>query len=470
MIMLLINETIKRFGYNPTELSKGSDKFVIVKCDYCDATKEIKNNARSSSLKNHPKDACKKCGGKKRKEILFEKYGVETTQAIPEVRAKTKATNLKKFGSESYFASQDGKKKIKQTMIAKYGAEHNMQNEEIRSKRDATIKQKYGTDNVFKLREFQEKSIQKRIENGSIKTFNGKTIKDLAKEQNYAYSSMAERINKLGVDIATFAQKQESSLELKMASILDSIGVKYEKQFKVEKKVADFKILGTNILVEADGLYWHSDAGDKHSDYHFNKRLLYERLGYRAFFFREDEIRDKFPIVKSIITNAVGLSNKLYARKLYVKEIGFKHVKTFVQQNHLMGLTNNASHNFVLCDQNDNIYSALQIKKIRYGEYDISRFCSRLDHSVIGGFSKLLRSFIRTYSPKSIQTFIDARYGTGSYLPELGFKLFSCTKSFKWTDGFDSYHRLTYRGSSGYQHGLYKIWDCGQTKYILNIV
>lgn len=467
--MLLINETIEKFGYNPSELSKGSDKLVIVKCDYCDTTKEIKNNARSSSLKNYPKDACKKCAGKKRKEILFEKYGVETTQAIPEVREKTKKTNLKKFGSESYFASQDGKKKIKQTMVAKYGVEHNMQNEEIRNKRNATIKQKYGTDNVFKLRKFQEISIQKRIENGSIKTFNGKTIKDLAKEQNYAYSSMAERINKLGIDIATFAQKQESSLEIKMAAILDSIGVKYEKQFKVANRVADFKILNTNILIEVDGLYWHSDAGDKLDDYHLNKRLLYESMNYRPFFFREDEIRDKSSVVKSIVANAVGLSKKLHARKLCVKEANFKDVKNFIRENHLMGVTNNAGHNFVLCDKNGKIYSVLQIKKICCGEYDISRFCSLCEYSVVGGFSKLLKAFIKTYGPKSVQTFIDARYGTGSYLPQLGFKLSSCTKSFKWTNGYDSYHRLTYRGNSGYRYGFYKIWDCGQIKYTLNL-
>lgn len=465
--MLLIEKTIEKFGHDPTKLSKGSDKIVIVKCDYCEEVKEMKNNARSSSLKSYPKDACKNCGGKKRKEALMEKYGVETTQALPEVRAKTKATNLKKFGSETFFGSDEGKEKVKESMLEKYGVEHNMKNQEIRQKRDNTIKEKYGVDNVFKLQEFQDLGIRRRIENGSIKTFNGKMIKDLAKENNYAYSSMVERINKLGIDIATFVKKQESSLELQMAAILDGANIKYEKQFRIDKKIADFKLADSNILIEADGLYWHSDASDKTSKYHIDKRLFYESNGYRPFFFREDEIREKPAIIKSIILNSLGSSKRLYARNLQIKELSFKDVRDFISKNHLMGRTNNASYNLALCDNDNNIFSVLQIKKLKDGEYDVSRFCSLLGYSVVGGFSRLLKYFIRNYNPKTIQTFIDKRYGTGDYLTGLGFEFISCYKSFKWTDGFDSFHRLTYRGDSGYDHGLYKIWDCGQSKYIL---
>jgi very-short-patch-repair endonuclease len=466
--MLLIKETIDKYGHDPRDLSKGSDKKVIVQCDYCEKTKEMKNNARSNSLKSYPKDACKNCGGKKRKEALMEKYGVETTQALPDVKAKTKATNLKKFGHESFFGSDAGKEKVKESMLEKYGVEHNMKNKEIRKKRDSTIVKKYGVDNVFKLQEFQDRAINRRIENGSIKTFNGKMIKDLAKEHNYAYSSMVERINKLGIDIATFAKKQESSLELRVAQMLDGLNIKYEKQFKVKNRIADFRLLDSNILIEADGLYWHSDASDKKNDYHFEKRQCYESTGYRCFFFREDEIRDKSDIIKSIILNAIGKSSRVYARKLDVKEVAFKEVKHFLQKNHLMGSANNVSRSIALFDGED-IISVLQLRKIEDDRYDISRFCSLSGLSVVGGFSRLLKFFIKSYKPSYIQTFIDLRYGTGAYLPGLGFELISSHKSFKWTDGCNSFHRLTHRGNSGYENGLYKIWDCGQAKYILNL-
>lgn len=467
--MLMIEETKEKFGYDPSTLSKGSVKKIIVQCDYCGTVREMKNQTRNEGLKSYPKDACKKCVGKKTKESLMEKYGVTTTQALPEVQAKTRATNLEKFGNEHFFGSQIGKEMAREGMLEKYGVEHNIHVEEFRKKRDQTVLDKYGVDNVFKLQSFQDLAIERRIEKGSIKTFNGKMIKDIARENGYAYSSMVERINKLGIDIATFEKKQESSLELKMSTILDEIGVQYEKQFRVNGKIADFRINDSNVLVEADGLYWHSDAGDKEDDYHVKKREVYDANGYRALFFREDEIIKKTDIVKSIIINTIGKSTRLYARKLRVNNVDFKTANEFVEKHHLMGGSNNVSDSFALLDE-DEIVSVLQVKNLGEDEYDIARFCTAPNHSIVGGFSKLLAHFVRERKPRSVRTFIDLRYGKGDYLPGLGFKKISQHASFKWTDGEDTYHRLRFPGNSGYAQGLFKIWDCGQAKFVYTLI
>ena len=71
--------------------------------------------------------------------------------------------------------------------------------------------------------------------------------------------------------------------------------------------------------------------------------------------------------------------------------------------------------------------------------------------------------------PDSITTFIDKRYGSGSYLSGLGFVYKHTYPSFKWTDGFESFHRLKFPGNSGYDQDLFKIWDCGQAKWILDV-
>jgi hypothetical protein len=64
------------------------------------------------------------------------------------------------------------------------------------------------------------------------------------------------------------------------------------------------------------------------------------------------------------------------------------------------------------------------------------------------------------------QTFIDLRYGDGDYLQSFGFKELSCHTSFQWTDGLDTFHRMKFKGNSGYEAGLFKIWDCGQRKMV----
>jgi hypothetical protein len=84
----------------------------------------------------------------------------------------------------------------------------------------------------------------------------------------------------------------------------------------------------------------------------------------------------------------------------------------------------------------------------------------------VGGFSKLIAAFIKKYNPSTVTTFIDKRYGKGSYLTDLGFKAQVCYPSFGWTDGKNVIHRFKYKGNDGYKNKLHKIWDCGQQKWI----
>ena len=62
-------------------------------------------------------------------------------------------------------------------------------------------------------------------------------------------------------------------------------------------------------------------------------------------------------------------------------------------------------------------------------------------------------------------TFIDKRYGLGGYLKDMGFKHMNESLSFKWTDFNETFHRMNFKGNTGYDHGLFKIWDCGQAKW-----
>jgi len=52
-------------------------------------------------------------------------------------------------------------------------------------------------------------------------------------------------------------QMTNSGLEVKFAKILDELNILYERQFFITKKMYDFKIENTNILIEVDGDYWH---------------------------------------------------------------------------------------------------------------------------------------------------------------------------------------------------------------------
>src|SRR5690606_23346635 len=130
------------------------------------------------------------------------------------------------------------------------------------------------------------------------------------------------------------------------------------------------------------------------------------------------------------------------ARKCLIKNVGKTEAKRFFQGNHLMGKGQGLTKGLYY---NNELVCAIQYKKIRGDHHEISRFCNVLNTNIIGGFSRLVKQL-----PKPLTTYIDLRYGSGTYLKDLGFEYMGAHPSFKWTDGKNCFHRLKYRGNSGY--------------------
>lgn len=453
------DKTVEMFGYMAEALTMGSNKKIILSCDYCGAQIINTPKVRAKSNKFCDKDACVTCKFKKRADVSLSRDGVSNSSQRQEVRNKISDTSKDRLQSEEY------KREIKQTMMDKYGAASPMHVPALVKKQKSTLMSKYGVDNPTKNKQIAmlvgKKARQTKIDRGLIRVIDGLTLPELARKQGFSRSHFGKIVRKHGIEYALQVTHGETSLEKCFSSWFEELGICFNRQFRVDRKVADFKV--GDVIIECDGLYWHSDIFLEDS-YHQQKRQLYIDNGYKPLFFRGDEIRDKFEIIKSITLNALGICHtKYYARKLEVREIDFSTSSKFIKQNHLMGPTNTVSASFAL--YNDDVpVCVLQMKRSKDKDYEIARFCSSLGASVVGGFSRLLKAFKIKYGPDKISTFIDLRYGTGSYLYDMGFKLDTCYKSFVWTDGVDTYHRLKFRGNSGYEKGLYKIWDCGQAR------
>lgn len=528
--MILKKETEEKFGYLIEDLSSGSNKVLIVKCDYCDKEYESSNKKRKAANKNLDKDACMGCRYRKRDEVGIKMYGGKNPFEWDHVKEKIKASNLEKFGVEYPMQSEEIRQKskdscmekygvshpmktvevqeaIKKTCLEKYGSENPSGNQEVVDKRKKTnleryghesylasddcqqkLVEKYGVDNVFQLESVKDKikltniekygvdhrnkvkelalasaakARQTMIDNGYIKLHEGKTQAEWAEETGFSRSHFSKLVNDHGIEFAISSTPRMTIIEKKISDILDIEDIRYKKQFYVEGKFADFKI--DDIIIEVDGLYWHSDKKQDDDSYHIEKREMYERNGYIPLFFREDEVLNRIDIVRSIILNKLGKSERVYARKLKIGTLGKKLGNEFFEANHLMG--KGRGQIFTLYDDKE-VLCAIQVCRNKGDNWEISRFCSKLGMSVVGGFSRLLSHFTGKESPDSITTFVDRRYGQGDYLQDLGFEFKSCYKSFQWTDGHSRFHRMKFRSNSGYDMGLAKIWDCGQAKYI----
>lgn len=423
----------------------------------------------------------------KQKQLTCEtKYGTKQFLQSKYAREKIASTNVQKYGSPNVFANEDIKEKIVSTNIKNLGVQYPMQNEAVKEKSVKTNLNKYGVSNPACLPEIKSKIKQSNIDrygvefptqnqdiknkirstaikNGTIKTFSGKTMKELSEEFKQAYSTFAFRVRKYGIDIALITQSSINSLESAIKLILDSNNIDYIHHGHVNGRYTDFLLEDNKLVIETDGLYWHSDQIIKDKNYHSIKQEVYSKAGYRSLFFRENEINNQISIVKSIILNACNKSSKIYARKCTVQMVDKTIGKRFFEDNHLMG--KGAGYIYGLYHDKD-LVSCIQIKRVKDNNYEISRFCNSLNTSVIGGFSKLLKFAENNLTIKSLTTFIDCRYGFGDYLTQFGFIKQNKYLSFKWVGDRKVFNRMKYRGNSGYEHGLAKIYDCGQLKYV----
>jgi very-short-patch-repair endonuclease len=406
----------------------------------------------------------------KQKQTIQDRYGVDNVSQINSVQAKKRETSLERYGNEQFLGSEIGREKIRQGMLDKYGVENAFQSEEIKDRIKETNIEKYGFDHHFKDREKAlenaSKVLASKIKSGMVKLYGGKPISEWLKESQYSNGAFRSLIHKYGFESAIKMSPQISSLEQIVKDWLDAEKINYTQQFGVEDKKADFLLVDNNIILELDGLYWHSEHIVKDDDYHINKRQLYIDNGYAPLFFREDEVNNKLPIIKSIIMNKLGRSTRVFARKCTIVEVSRADSSLFFETNHLMGKGRGITYGLKI---GDDLVSCIIVRRTRGNNWEVSRFCHKLGYQVIGGFSKLFTHFLKNNTVDTLCTFIDQRYGSGEYLTDLGFVFVNCEKSFRWTNTVDCLHRMKFPGNTGYDNGFVKIWDCGQARYDLQV-
>lgn len=246
-----------------------------------------------------------------------------------------------------------------------------------------------------------------------------------------------------------------------------------------------------NVGVEYNGLYWHSDVFLE-NNYHLNKTKSMEDQGYKLIHIFEDEWLNNKDIIKSRLKNIIGVTdNKIFARKTEIREISSKISSKFLKENHLQGSVNSSVKIGLYYE--DKLVSVATFGKLRKsmgskskeGVYELYRFCNKLNTNVVGGASKLLKYFIKEYSPKEIISYADRRWSNGDLYTKIGFELVSKTRpNYFYTRGVVRENRFSYRKdilvAEGFdenktereimkERGYNRIYDCGTLKFSYKI-
>jgi len=85
----------------------------------------------------------------------------------------------------------------------------------------------------------------------------------------------------------------ETSIEKKIRECLERFYIKFRQEAKIGRYHADFLIENTKIIIECDGVYWHSLEYAQKRD--ARKNIFLKEKGYRVYRFPEEEI-NKSPL------------------------------------------------------------------------------------------------------------------------------------------------------------------------------
>jgi hypothetical protein len=120
-------------------------------------------------------------------------------------------------------------------------------------------------------------------------------------------------------------------------------------------------------------------------------------------------------------------------------------------------------------------------------DYELIRFSSKLNTTVVGGFSKLLKYFIKTYNPINILTYCDRSISTGNVYIKNDFTLIGIT-----SPNYFYFNQLTVYSREQFQkhklknklpvfndvltevenmklNGYLRFFDCGNYKFMLTV-
>jgi transposase-like protein len=250
------------------------------------------------------------------------------------------------------------------------------------------------------------------------------------------------------------------------------------------------------LAIEYNGVYSHlyrphahSFAAQKGKDYHIGKTKLCEAKGIQLLHIFSSLWKEKKCVWKSLLSYKLGkCPHKVYARKCIIREIDAYTKDRFLEECHLQGADKSTLKLGLFHE--DRLISVMTFRPSRFtseAKWELSRFATQLNTTVVGGFSKLL-AFFRMQHAGSIVSYADRTYSSGHVYEANGFSKLRVTAPGFWyvKPGTEKLwhrmcgtkHQLLKRSTHpnptltekelAIELGYNKIFNCGMYVYLLS--
>lgn len=419
-----------------------------------------------------------------RKNLGVDNPGQDST-----IRETMRKTSMIKHGVEYALQSEEYQLKKTDSMLEKYGVEHAAQSSIFQKKMSDTCLQNHGVSNPSQIhigKEILEKLNNKEwliVENIS------KSINQIAEDLGITSSTVSKYFKTykiIPIRHNIVSSEAENEIIEYIINLRPDINIIKGDRSILSPYELDIYLPELNLAFEYNGLYWHHEDQGKDQHYHIFKTNKCREKGIKLIHIWENDYLNSKDIVLSKISHLLGNSLKIYARQCVIKEISLKDSANFLDKTHIQGLcTSSVKLGLYYMD---NLVAVMTFGKARFTsgiEWELLRYSSKLNHNIIGGFSKLLSYFIRTYNPISIISYSDKCWSTGEVYIKNGFDYKATSKpSYFYTKDFITVeHRMSFQKKKLSKklkffdetlseavnmklNGYYKIWNCGNDSWV----
>lgn len=487
------------------DMKRKYDAYVEKECGCC--------GKMFKSLKKEKKKFCSyKCAGQNKKNVSRE---IKTCLACGTTFSE-RIKRVKNFCSEKCIKEwqvrpENIKRRVeitRESVFKKYGVYCVLMVDEFKAKALTKTKETYNLrgDEIIKgiqknLKIYRNKKLTKRFsEKGyTILEFKDDNIIVQHPDGHIFENNRKLLVNRLNhdVELSTTIQpigSPRTTTERKICKMLDLNNINYSPNNRqIIKGELDIYIPEYNLAIETNGLHWHSE-NYLNNDYHLIKTEKCDKLNIQLLHFFEDELLKKYSIVESMIKEKLNLdNNEISVEECIVKEVESKLSKEFLDINHIQG--NVYSGVKLGLFYNNELVSLMTFSKLRNimgsrsrnnNEYELLRFCNKLNTKIIGASIKIYDYFKIYYKPSTVIGYANRRYSKGELYVGLNFDFEKYTPPTYWyIVGKERKHKLLYKKdilvSEGYditkseheimlERKIARIYDCGNIKYIDKLV
>ena len=354
------------------------------------------NNAKWDKSRSQYVSCNSKCKNKKIKQTNIKTHA----NCKDEILEKSRKTNQKLYGVDDYQQSDQAKKQTKQLNIQKFAQ---------------------FLPPAYKLISYDYPLKLKHLVCGN--------------EFKMYRTTYFGRLNQRETEICPFCNplfgKNISDKEIQLQEFIQSTYSK-EIQTSVRNIISpyelDIYIPEYKLTFEFNGSYFHSE-NFKDEGYHKLKSDLCDKQGVKLVHVWEHDWEFKTDIIKSIISGYFGKHKRIYARKCKIVELKAAACREFINDNHLQGFVGATVYYGLIYDLK--LVSVMSFQKHR-DYYEISRLCTKLNLSIIGGAERLWKHFLKNNEVDKVITYSNRDYFTGKIYERLGFELEKITESSFW--------------------------------------